>query len=355
MKAAVFHGPGKDLSIEERPLPEPAAGEARVRVVACGVCHTDLHYVDHGVPTAKPPPIILGHEASGTVDSLGPGTTGPPPGSRVLVPAVVSCGQCEACGLGRGNLCPGMQMFGNHRDGAFAEFVLVPARELVPVPADLPLEEAALLADGVTTAYHAVRRRGEVGPGDTVAVFGCGGVGLAAVQIAAAAGARVVAVDLDERRLRIAREMGASEAVPVPRSGGAAREVRRVAGGGGADVAIESAGHPKALQDALAAVRPGGRVVLLGYSTEDVPLPAGRIMFREIEIRGSLGCRRADYARVVEMARAGTIRLAPLVTARLPLEEAGEALQRLRRREGVRTLLLPGLAGRPSAMSGARS
>ncbi|MCI0342655.1 MAG: zinc-binding dehydrogenase [Planctomycetales bacterium] len=355
MRAAVFHGSGKELALEERPLPEPAPGDARVRVVACGVCHTDLHYVDHGVPTAKPPPIVLGHEASGTVDALGEGTLGPPLGSRVLVPAVVSCGRCEACGLGRGNLCPEMQMFGNHRDGAFAEFVLAPARELVPVPADLPLEEAALLADGVTTAYHAVRRRGEVGPGDTVAVFGCGGVGLAAVQVAVAAGARVVAVDLDEARLKIAREMGASEAVPVPRSAGSgatAREVRRLVGGGGADVAIESAGHPSALQEALAAVHPGGRVVLLGYSTEDVPLPAGRIMFREIEIRGSLGCRRADYARVVEMARAGTIRLAPLVTARLPLESAGEALQRLRRREGVRTLLLP---GESSARSGARS
>ncbi|MCI0342649.1 MAG: zinc-binding dehydrogenase [Planctomycetales bacterium] len=341
MKAAVFHGRGRGLTLEERATPVPGPGEARVRVAACGVCHTDLHYVDHGVPTAKVPPLVLGHEASGVVDALAPGTIGPPPGSSVLVPSVVSCGHCEACGLGRGNLCPEMEMFGNHRDGAFADFVLVPARDLIPLPPDVNLEDAAILGDAVAAAYHAVRRRGEVGPGDAVAIFGCGAVGLSAVQIAAASGARVAAVDLDERRLEIARELGALETVKAPTDAGTAASIRHVFRGG-ADIAIEAAGVPTALREALAAVRPGGRVVLLGYSKEDVEIPAGRVMFRELEVRGSLGCRRGDYVRVVEMARSGVLRLAPLVSARLPLSRIGDAFEKLRRREGIRTLVLPG-------------
>ena len=316
--------------LEDRPVPEPRVGEALVRVVACGVCHTDLHYLDHGVATAKPPPLILGHEVAGIVERLGPGASAPAPGTPVVVPAVVSCGRCEACGTGRGNLCATLEMFGNHRDGGFAEYVTAPASELVPLPPDLPLEDAALIADGVTTAYHAVRRRAEVGAGDTVAVFGCGGVGLAIVQLAAGSGARVVAVDLDAGRLTLARELGAIGTVTATRDGGAAKAVKQACPGG-VDVAIEVAGVPAALREALASVRPGGRVVLVGYGAEDVPLPVGRIMFRELELRGSLGCRRADYARVVELVRAGTFRL--------------------RRREGVRTLLCP---GRSSATNGGR-
>jgi threonine dehydrogenase-like Zn-dependent dehydrogenase len=346
MQAVVFHGAARGLEFEERPVPEPGPGEALVRVVACGVCHTDLHYLDHGVPTAKPPPLVLGHEASGTVEALGPGAAGLSIGQAVLVPAVIACGTCEACGAGRANLCAAMEMFGNHRDGAFAEFVTCPAHELVPLPTDVPLAEAALLSDGVTTAYWAVRRRGGVGVGDTVAVFGCGGVGLAAVQVACAAGARVIAVDLNPERLALARTLGASDAIPADAPGGAGKALRKLTGGG-VDVAFEVVGVDAALRAACDAVRPGGRVVLVGYNAHDVALPVHRVMFRELELVGSLGCPRAVFPRVVALVRRGAVRLAPLVSARLPLGSIPLALDRLRRGEGVRTLLLPRMPAPP--------
>ena len=154
--------PERGLVVEDRPKPEPGPGEALVKVAACGLCHTDLHYLDHGVPTAAQPPIILGHEPSGVVESLGAGATAVAEGQRVLVPAVISCGVCETCLRGRANLCPKMEMFGNHRDGAFAEYVTCPAHELVPLPDDFPLEEAALLSDGVTTDDVIKRLLGDV-------------------------------------------------------------------------------------------------------------------------------------------------------------------------------------------------
>lgn len=340
MQAAVFYGADEGIRVEERPVPEPAPGEALVKVSACGLCHTDLHYLDHGVPTAMAPPIILGHEPSGVVERLGAGATAVTEGQRVLVPAVISCGVCEVCCRGRANLCPKMQMFGNHRDGAFAEYVTCPAHELIPLPDGFPLEEAALLSDGVTTAYWAVRERGGVGVGDTVAIFGCGGVGLAAVQVAAASGAHVIAVDLAPDRLALAKQLGAAEAIPADVERGAARAIKKLTGGG-VDVAFEVVGVDAALLEACAAVRPGGRVVLVGYNAHDVALPVSRIMFRELELVGSLGCPRAEFPHVVQMVQRGLVKLEPLASARIPLLEIETALTRLRNHEGIRSLVIP--------------
>ena len=231
-------------------------------------------------------------------------------------------------------------MFGNHRDGAFAEYVTCPAHELVPLPDGFPLAEAALLSDGVTTAWWAVRRRGNVGVGDTVAIFGCGGVGLAAVQVACAAGACVIAVDLNPERLALAQELGAAAAVRADADGGPGKAIRKMTGGG-VDVAFEVVGVGPALQEACNAVRAGGRVVLVGYNAHDVALPVSRIMFRELELVGSLGCPRAAFPRVVDLVARGGVRLEPLVSERLPLAQAPKALDLLRAGSGVRTLLLP--------------
>ena len=157
MKAAVYHGNGQRLTIEDVPAPEPKAGEVVMRVAACGLCHTDLHYLDHGVPTFKAPPIILGHEAAGTIARLGPGVSGFAEGDRVLAPSVWACGRCRFCRAGRENLCNDLVMPGNHTDGAFAELLAVPAKELVRLPADMPLERACVIADAVSTPYHAVK------------------------------------------------------------------------------------------------------------------------------------------------------------------------------------------------------
>ncbi|MEE9601912.1 MAG: zinc-binding dehydrogenase, partial [Thermoguttaceae bacterium] len=210
MKAAVFIEPNQPLEIQDIPIPEPGPNEILVKVAACGVCHTDLHYIDHGTPTFKPPPLVLGHEASGTVAGWGAEVTDWSEGDRVLLPSIFTCGTCAACRIGRDNVCHNLTMLGNHVDGAYAEYVLAPSQSAFALPAEIPLEEGAIIADATTTPYQAVVVRGEVSPGDQVVVFGCGGIGANVVQVAAVLGARVVAVDISEEKLEWARKLGAA-------------------------------------------------------------------------------------------------------------------------------------------------
>jgi len=340
MKAAVFHAPKEPLRIEEVPTPKPGPGEVLIKVAACGLCHTDLHYIDHGTPTFKKPPLILGHEASGTIAAAGVGVSGWKEGDRVLVPAVLTCGRCRLCREGRENICESMVMVGNNIDGAYAEYLSVPAKDLVALPANLPLEESCVIADALSTPYHAVKVRGDVRPGARVVVVGCGGIGLNLVQIATASGAAVVAVDKVPARLEMAREFGAVAAVDPTKVERPDKELRKMTGGG-ADVAFEAVGHPVTQRLACDAVRKGGRVVLVGYSPEDAALPVSRIMYHELEVVGSLGCRPVDYPPLVEMVRSGRIRLDRVVTGRVPLAEINSGLDRLRRAEGVRTIVVP--------------
>lgn len=336
MRAAMFRG-NRTLTLEQVPIPEAGPGEIVVKVAACGVCHTDLHYTDHGVATAKKPPIILGHEASGVVHEAGEGVTAWKPGDRVLLPAVLTCGTCELCRMGRENICLNMKMFGNHVDGAFAEFVRAPAKDAIAVPPELPLEEACVIADAASTPYHAVTNRARVLPGERVVVFGCGGVGINAVQFAAAAGAMVVAVDLDPAKLEVARQLGATDVVHA----GEEDVVRRVKSltSGGADVALECIGHPDTVRQAADSIRRGGRVVVIGYCSQPVELNVGKIMFFEQALIGSLGCRPVDYPRVLQMASAGRIRILPLVTGRYPLDRVNEAFDAMRSGKGLRRIV----------------
>jgi 6-hydroxycyclohex-1-ene-1-carbonyl-CoA dehydrogenase len=337
LRAAVLKELGHPLEVAIVADPEPAAGDAIVAVAACGVCHTDLHYLDHGVPTAKPPPLILGHEISGTVVARG-ADANVTIGARVLVPAVLGCGRCAACRTGRENVCAHLVMFGNHVDGGYADYVAVPAHQLVPLPDDLPLLESAIIADALTTPFHAVVNRGRVRPGARVAVFGCGGIGLNVVQMAAAVGANVVAVDTNPKRTAFARTLGAQHTL----AGGpnAAKELRALTAGG-ADVTFECVGTPITQEQAFDATANGGRLVLVGYSPQAMSLNSGRTMFREMEIVGSLGCPAVDYPRVVEMARQGRVRVSELVTGRYALADINAAFDALRAGEGIRSIVVP--------------
>ena len=340
MKAAVFHGPNQPLAIEDVPTPTPQAGEVLVKVAGCGVCHTDLHYIDHGVPTFKKPPLVLGHEASGTVAGLGSGVSQFKLGDRVLLPAVYGCGQCRMCRTGRENVCERMVMFGNNVDGGYAEYMLAPAKDAIPLPGEIPLVEGAIIADATTTPYHAVVNRGRVRPGDAVVVFGCGGIGLNVVQIAAAVGGQVVAVDIVDSKLDWAKKLGAAATLNARSVERIDKELRKLTGGG-ADVAFEAIGNPVTQEQAFASVRTGGRLVVVGFSDKPMTLDTGRVMFREIEIVGSLGCRAVDYPRVLELARQGKIKVAELVTAKFPLDDINAAFDALRRGEGIRSVITP--------------
>jgi 6-hydroxycyclohex-1-ene-1-carbonyl-CoA dehydrogenase len=340
MKAAVYHGNGSRLVIEDMPIPTLRDGEVLLRVAACGLCHTDLHYLDHGVPTFRKPPIILGHEAAGVVDRIGPGVSGIAPGDRVLAPSVWACGRCRYCRAGRENLCADLVMPGNHVHGGFAEFLAVPAKELVRLPPELPLERACVIADAVSTPYHAVKQRGQVRAGDTVAVVGCGGVGLNVVQCAALAGATVIAVDLNDARLALAKRMGARHTINPTATERVDKHVRTLTDGG-VDVAFEVVGNPKTIDLAFNLLRKGGRLVVIGFSHEAVPINAAKLMFYELELVGSLGCGGGLYPEIVALVASGRIDLEPIVSGTFPLDRINEGFDRLRRGEGVRWVVTP--------------
>ena len=344
MRAAVFHEAHRPLVLEDVPRPAPGPGEVLVRVAACGVCHTDLHYIDHGVKTFMPPPLILGNEAAGTVAELGPSVTTRKEGERVLLPAVLPCGQCEACRRGRENICENLRMFGNNIPGAYAEFVVAPAKDCIPLPDDVPLEDGSIIADAISTPFHAVKNRARVQAGDTIAVFGCGGLGMNVLQCALALGANVIAVDVSEEKLGTARFLGAGAMINARSTGRVDKEIKKLTGGG-VDVAFECIGKPDTMRTAFESVRRGGRLCVVGFCTDEVKLPLSKLMYYEIEVVGSLGCPTVEYPRLIEMVRRGRIKLDPMVTARMPLEDINDAFDLLRRGEGLRSIVLPGVTG----------
>jgi len=340
MKAAIFHGPDRGLTIDEVPDPTPGPGEVLVRVRACGVCHTDLHYLDHGTPTFKPPPMILGHEISGTVEALGEGVKHLQVGDPVLVAAVVSCGECRACRNGRENICERGIMLGNHADGGYAELTVASARDVFPLPPEVPLTEGCIIADALTTPYHAVVNRAKVEAAERVVVIGCGGVGLNVIQMALTRGARVVAVDVAKDKLEWASRLGAAATVD-PNDVERVDKVVRELTDGGADVVFEVVGKASTQELALSCLRSGGRLVMVGYSPERMTLNSGRVMFRELTILGSLGCPPVDYPRVIELVRQGRVLVKEMVTHRFRLDEIDQALDALRAGEPIRAIVMP--------------
>jgi 6-hydroxycyclohex-1-ene-1-carbonyl-CoA dehydrogenase len=335
MKAAIFVGASRPLEVQNVPPPEIQPDEILVRVAACGLCHTDLHYIDHNVPTFKKPPVILGHEASGIVERVGPKADSFKAGDRVLIPAVLTCGECALCRSGRSNICEKMRMYGNHIDGAFAEYVAAPARQTFKLPDSIPLEEACIIGDAITTAFHAVVNRGRVRPGDTVAVFGCGGVGINVVQMAAAHGAEVIAIDTVRAKLELAQRLGA-KSVQLARPG----LVKELKQAGGVSVAFECIGNPAVIREAHESIRRGGRLCIVGYSERPAELAVAKVMFNEQEIVGSLGCPPEEFPKVLALIQQGKIQVQPLVTGRFPLAKINEGLDRLRQGEGIRNIVL---------------
>jgi 6-hydroxycyclohex-1-ene-1-carbonyl-CoA dehydrogenase len=339
VKAAVFYEAYHPLQVEEVPLPRIKPDEILVKVAACGVCHTDLHYLDHGVPTFKKPPVILGHEPSGLAAEIGAEVTNFKTGDRVLLPAVLTCGRCDYCRTGRENICSVQAMLGNNVDGAYAEYVKAPAKDAFHLPDEIPLIEGSLIADALSTPYHAVTNRARVKPGDTVVVFGCGGIGINVVQVAKAAGGIVLAVDVREKKLDWAKQFGADYVVLAQETEDAAKQIRKLTGGG-ADVALEAIGNPRTIQQAFNSLRAGGRLVLVGYSPEEVALSAARIMYREMEIVGSLGCRPVDYPKIIALVKLGRLKVKELVTHKLPLQEINAAFELIRQGESLRSVIV---------------
>jgi 6-hydroxycyclohex-1-ene-1-carbonyl-CoA dehydrogenase len=344
MKAAVFYGPNQPLKVEEVPTPVIGAGEVLVKVAACGLCHTDIGYIDHGTPTFKKPPMILGHEVSGTVAEIAPDVTTFKIGDHVLLPAVMACGECGPCREGRGNTCDNMKMFGNDVDGGYAEYVKAPANNLFHLPDEIPLIEGAIIADAVTTPFHAIKNRSGLKAGDTLLVYGCGGVGLNLVQLANAVGVSVYAVDIVPMKLEKAMELGCVgvfNAKDYENDKALVKAVKKATGGAGVDVGIECIGNAQTLETTFNCVRNGGRLVIVGFPPAPMKLNAGKVMYREMDVVGSLGCSLQDYPKAIELIRSGKIKIVPMVTKRFSLDEINEGLDFLRSGQGIRSVVCP--------------
>jgi len=311
------------------PQPDAAPGEVLVRVGAAGACHSDLHIIDAPDALGMPIPLTLGHENAGWVEALGPGVTGFERGEAVAIFGIVGCGRCVACLAGRENECRNIAPggIGLSRDGGMAEYVTVPARQLIPI-GDLDVAQAAPLTDAGLTPYHAIAlTRRSLRPSSTCVVIGVGGLGHMAVQIlAATTAARIVAVDVRTEALDLARQIGAHHIV---QSGAEApREIRGLVGPppGGADVVLDFVGSPETLGIARAVVTTGGDVAVVGLAGGSLPVGFGTVPF-ETRVVVPFWGTRAELVEVIALARAGRIRAH---VDRFALADAKTAYERLR-------------------------
>lgn len=343
MLAARLVKPGEPLRLDELPVPEPAADEVLVKVAACGLCGTDLHLAVAGDIPVERTPITLGHEGAGVVAAAGRDARSLREGDRVVLFPAAYCGACRFCSQGRHSLCERSRVYGMARDGALAEYVVAPERSVIRLPDAVPFEIGAIVTDGVATPFHALRGRGALRAGETVAVFGCGGLGTHAILLARLMGAaRIAAVDVDQKALARARALGADIAIDM-RQGDPAKAIR-AAFGRGADLALEFVGLPETVEAAVRSLDKAGRAVIAGVGMGRPALPP-LIAFvgREQSVLGSFGMDRADIEDLLALVAAGRLDLSASVSARYPLAEANAALQHLAsRREGVvRIVVLP--------------
>lgn len=332
------------LEYREVADPLPGPDEVLIEVKACGICGSDVHGMD-GSTGRRIPPLIMGHEAAGVIAEVGRAVQGWHPGDRVTFDSTVYCGRCDYCRQGRSNLCENRQVLGvscgeYRRDGAFADYVVVPQHILYRLPDNLSFEHAAMV-EAVSIAAHAVRRAAVKGT-DTVVVVGTGMIGLLIVQVLRLAGCRrILAVDKDLNRLEMALLLGADEKVDAQRPN-AVETIREMTGGKGADLAVEVVGLSESVKTAIASIRKGGRLTLVGNLSSAVELPLQSVVTNELELSGS--CASAgEYLTCLEWMATGAVKVAPLISAVAYLAEGARWFNALRKGEGnlLKVILTP--------------
>jgi propanol-preferring alcohol dehydrogenase len=341
MKAARFYKVGEPLRIEEVDIPGISPEEVLVKIKACGICHTDLHFIDEGLYKPGKIPQTMGHEAGGDVVEVGSAVKGVRVGDRVLIHFYFSCDQCYYCQRGRQSLCisPDFEQFGFTVDGGYAEYAKAPARSIVELPKEVPYE-AGILVDAGSTAYHAVREIGNVKLGDTVAIIGTGGVGSCTLQMAKLSGATVIAVDINDSKLEVAKSIGADFTINAAEKDVPA-EVRRLVGSRGVDIVYEFVGRTQTMNDSLEILARGGKLVFIGYSEDNLVLNTRRLVRGELQVVGSRASSKYETEKVVRLVRDGKFKLDPLITHRLPLGSINEGLDLVRKGEAIRAVVIP--------------
>lgn len=318
-----------NVVLESREIPQPGPGQVQIAVRAVSVCGSDVHYYDHGRigGFVMHAPLVLGHETSGVISAVGSGVAGPTVGTRVAVEPQSECGRCAQCRQGRYHLCPDVAFFATPPvDGAFAEYVVVPAHRAHPIPESVS-DEAAALVEPLSVALHAARKA-EIGTGTRVLVSGAGPVGLLCLQVALARGAAAVVVsDVMALRREAATEYGASATVDGNDHDSALASVGQVLGQ--ADVVLECTGVQPAIDLAVAACAPAATVVLVGTGAT-VTLPLDLVQARELVVKGTFRYAHV-YPAAIELAASGRIRLDSMITSHHPLEDAEGALLAARR------------------------
>ncbi|MBI3396830.1 MAG: zinc-binding dehydrogenase [Spirochaetia bacterium] len=343
MKAAVLYSGDRQVRIEDVPRPTPGPGEVRVRVRACGVCGSDVHLVRHGTLPAKSYPVIPGHESAGEVQENGPGASLFQKGDRVVVNAGTCCGTCPMCQKGRDNFCDQVGVLGFDRNGAFAEEIVIPERYLTLLPASIPFERGAILADAVSTPYHALRYMGMMEPGEQVAVFGCGGLGIHAVLLAKALGAgKVYALDVHEGALENARKAGADVLVPMAGVKSAGKRLKEISGG--VDLVLDFSGYYRGVETMFRALNTGGRLVLVGIGRGGIELAIAPLMiYKQLSMRGSYGSDRRAVPELIQLVADGRLDLSGSISGVHKLEELNDCLSNLDTRHGnpIRYIIEP--------------
>ena len=353
MKAVRLAGIGKPLTEQVIPVPEIGDGDVLVRVKAAGICHSDVHY-RAGTSPVRPLPVTLGHEVAGVVERVGANVVSPKPGDRVCLHYLITCGACYYCGAGNEQFCAKGLMIGKHCDGGFADYIAVPARNAVPLPAEIPFEHGAVLMCSSATSLHALRKA-KLASGETVAVFGVGGLGMSAIQIARAFGALdVYAVDIDADRLHAAARLGA---IPIDASQrDPVKEIQRLTSDRGVDVALELIGLPRTMRQAVQSLAILGRAVLVGITDKAFAVyPYRELLGKEAEIIGADDHLLQELPLLIEYIRRGTLDLAGVITRTIPLdaEAVNSSLDELERfGGGVRTVIVPAYGEREQHCAG---
>ncbi|MBC8342218.1 MAG: Zn-dependent alcohol dehydrogenase [Proteobacteria bacterium] len=359
MKAAVMRANNVPLEIEDVDIDSPGPGEVLVKTVASGICHSDLHVIEGGLP--MPPPCVLGHEPAGIVEEIGEGVTDVVPGDHVIGCITSWCGVCKFCTGGRPYLCP-TQFAGRPPEAksrlsangdpimqfanlsSFAEKMLVPQRSLVKIRDDMPLDRASLIGCGVTTGLGAALNTVNIPAGASVAIIGCGGVGLSALQGARITGAgKIIAVDAQPWKFDIATKLGATDCVDASKDDPVAAV--QALTGGGADFVFECIGLVPTVQQAVAMTGRGGTTVLVGVVpvTEMVPISAADLTLQEKNITGSyMGSNafRFDMPKYIEFYLDGRLHLDEMISSRIKIEEVNDALDLMRQGEAARQVIM---------------
>lgn len=318
MKAVRLIKPGQALEMQDIPIPPIDPQGLLVRVKAAGVCHSDAHY-RAGVSPVEPLPMTLGHEVAGLVEGVGAEVANFKVGDRVCLHYMITCGDCLYCSQGNEQFCRSGKMLGKYQDGGYAEYISVPARSAFLLPDEIPFEHGAIMMCSSATSFHALRK-GRLAAGETVAVFGAGGLGMSAVQLAWAFGAlEVYAVDINADKLRMAQGYGAvpinaAEIDPV-------LEIKRLTGGRGVDVALELVGLPLTVRQSVESLAIFGRAVVAGLGDEPSEIAAySELICKEAELIGSSDHLAQEMPMLIELVRRGTLDLSGVVTGTLPLD-----------------------------------